>query len=151
MYLEHDESQGDADHRVGHGKDFTEHCGGCGVAVTYQGQSHKSVVERPRKLPLWASFVRLLLLYEDFHHLVVVLVHLVLQLELLPQLDQALLDLLVVWSLQSIKDGRPHQEVGEGDDYEGESSDLSNNNISLTLHSVLSEYSRFSSSSCGEM
>ena len=125
------------------------HLSGLESLITYQGQSHKGVVERPRKFPLRPSFVRLLLLYEDLHHLVVVLGHLVLQLELLPQLDEALLDLLIVWSLQGIKYGRPHQEIGEGDDYQGESANLTNSNnyISNDISEYPRQYSRYVSSS----
>ena len=118
------------------------------VPPTYQGQSDKGVVERPCKLPLGASFVRLLLLYENLNHLVVVLVHLVFHLEVLSQLDQALLHLLIIWSLQGIKDGCPHQEVGEGDDYQGESSNLEQQYyVIFQSDSCCQKYSRSSSSS----
>ena len=67
------------------------------------------------------------LLYQHLQYLVVVVGHLVLRLEVVPELDQALLDLLVVGTLEGIKYSSSHQQVGEGDDDEGECSDLNSN------------------------
>ena len=68
--------------------------------------------------------MRLPLLHQHLDHLVVVLCDSVFLLEVVSQLHQTLLDLLVVGTLQSVKDGRPDQEIREGHDDQGEGPDL---------------------------
>ena len=68
--------------------------------------------------------MRLPLLHQHLDHLVVVLRDSVFLLEVVSQLHQPLLDLLVVGTLQSVKDGRPDKEIRESHYDQGEGPDL---------------------------
>ena len=72
---------------------------------TYQSKSYKCIVKGSSKLPLRSSLMWFPLLNENLNHLVIILRYPILLFQVLPQLNQTFLDLLIVRSLKSVKDG----------------------------------------------